>query len=91
MLFWKFSESVELSLLFEDYSFFLSVIHGFKINVAGGPSSDSLDEVLPLVQDEQYRRRGCTVDMQRTARIFNRTRWGYGSGDWSSEMAERLH
>ncbi|KAF8361461.1 agl-1, partial [Pristionchus pacificus] len=60
-------------------------VHEFERIAKGGPSSDSLDEVLPLVQDEQYRRRGCTVDMQRTARIFNRTR-----GDASDE-SHRVH
>ncbi|GMR35805.1 hypothetical protein PMAYCL1PPCAC_06000, partial [Pristionchus mayeri] len=51
----------------------------------GGPSSDTLDEVLPLIQDEKFRRRGCTVDMERARRIFNRSR-----GDASDE-SHRVH
>lgn len=45
-----------------------------------GASSDPLDEFLPIKQDPEYRRFGCSVDWTKAMRIFNRNR-----GDAESE------
>ncbi|GMS83451.1 hypothetical protein PENTCL1PPCAC_5626 [Pristionchus entomophagus] len=60
-------------------------VQEFEKIAQNGPSSDNLDESLPLIQDDQYRRKGCTVDMEKAGRIFNRQR-----GDASDE-SHRVH
>ncbi|EYB99073.1 hypothetical protein Y032_0125g1273 [Ancylostoma ceylanicum] len=52
----------------------------FEELARAGASSDILDENLPIQQDPEWRRFGCTVDFDKALKIFNRPR-----GDASSE------
>ncbi|TKR64493.1 hypothetical protein L596_025014 [Steinernema carpocapsae] len=46
-----------------------------------GPSSEVEDVFVPLIQDLDYKRFGCTVDLQLASRVFNRQR----EGSWSED------
>ncbi|RCN32381.1 glycogen debranching enzyme, partial [Ancylostoma caninum] len=52
----------------------------FEELAKAGASSEVLDENLPMQQDPEWRRFGCTVDFDKALKIFNRPR-----GDVSSE------
>ncbi|KIH52403.1 hypothetical protein ANCDUO_17496 [Ancylostoma duodenale] len=52
----------------------------FEELAKAGASSEVLDENLPMQQDPEWRRFGCTVDFDKALKIFNRPR-----GDASSE------
>ncbi|KAK6055650.1 hypothetical protein COOONC_06844 [Cooperia oncophora] len=48
---------------------------------AQGPSSEPLDEFLPIAQDPEWRRFGSSVDWDKAMRIFNRNRDDASSED----------
>ncbi|GMT14102.1 hypothetical protein PFISCL1PPCAC_5399 [Pristionchus fissidentatus] len=50
----------------------------FEKIVRGGASEETLEESVPLNQDIEYRRKGCTVDMETSKRVFNRKRGDIG-------------